>query len=181
MSKLDGLQGHAASAMIRLLREGFDKRSAKTLAEKYPLERIQRQINLMARRKAGKSRLGMLRKAIEEDWPSPEQQKAKKKAKLPPRGPRTPFKAQPRDTAASTIDKRKAKEKLQQLEREFQTRWPELLAKFNEDEIKRREDIEKMPLVSQALIDAALNSFDAPETKLERLREAFPKAIAAQR
>src|SRR5262249_685272 len=48
----------------------FDSATSMRLAS-HPLERIQRQIGWMDSRTVTRNKLGMLRKAIEEDWPKP--------------------------------------------------------------------------------------------------------------
>ena len=59
------------SARLRCLQEaGFDSATATRLAE-HRLERIQRQIDWMGQRNPTRNRLGMLRRAIEEDWSAP--------------------------------------------------------------------------------------------------------------
>lgn len=55
-----------------LLSEGFDSKTATYLASSYPKEQIARQCRWLRKRKINRNRLGMLRKAIEEDWPEPE-------------------------------------------------------------------------------------------------------------
>jgi len=58
-------------AMRRRLREmGFAGKSIEALAQ-YPRERIERQITWLSGRSPARSPLGMLRRAIEEDWPPP--------------------------------------------------------------------------------------------------------------
>jgi len=58
--------------MIKLLRsQGFSTRDAKQIAKTYPTDRIRNQINWLRRRTSTRNRLGMLRCAIEEDWPEP--------------------------------------------------------------------------------------------------------------
>lgn len=55
-----------------LERVGFDRKTAKLLASRVTGDLIERQILWLDRRAPSKSRLGMLRRAIEEDWPEPE-------------------------------------------------------------------------------------------------------------
>ena len=55
-----------------LMEEGFDEEAARLLASRYPLERIELQISSLPLRKVSRNKLGMLRKAIEENWPAPE-------------------------------------------------------------------------------------------------------------
>ena len=89
-----------AAASIEILEEaGFDTRAAKTIAFANPFDRIERQIQWIDQRKATKNRLGMLRKAIMEDWPAPSAKKLGQPNLAAPRG----------DTfgeALSRIDKR---------------------------------------------------------------------------
>jgi len=63
--------GSEREAVRRRLREmGFAGRSIEALAQ-FPLARIERQIAWLAGRTATRSPLGLLRRAIEEDWPPP--------------------------------------------------------------------------------------------------------------
>lgn len=55
-----------------LMEAGFDFEAAASLASKHPLETIRRQVEWLPRRKATRNALGLLRKAIEEDWQEPE-------------------------------------------------------------------------------------------------------------
>lgn len=55
-----------------LRRAGFDQKAACQLAAKSPLEVIQRQVEWLPLRHTTRNRLGLLRRAIEEDWPKPE-------------------------------------------------------------------------------------------------------------
>jgi hypothetical protein len=59
--------------VFQLLRKtGFDGRAARRMAQRHPKEVIERQIEWLPLRRATRSRLGLLRRAIEEDWPEPE-------------------------------------------------------------------------------------------------------------
>lgn len=55
----------------RLKAEGFDAVAARAIADRYPAERIHRQINWIDQRKIKANRLGMLRAAIDQDWADP--------------------------------------------------------------------------------------------------------------
>jgi hypothetical protein len=55
----------------RLRAEGFHEPAAKAIALSYPAERIERQIRWIDDRNVKRNRLGMLRSAIERDWPAP--------------------------------------------------------------------------------------------------------------
>lgn len=50
---------------------GFAVRDAETLAASHPTDRIRAQVNWLKRRQPSRNPVGMLRRAIEEDWPEP--------------------------------------------------------------------------------------------------------------
>jgi hypothetical protein len=62
-SNIDGYQ--------LLTQQGFSKRDATALAVHYPPEQIQNQINWLKKRNPSKNPLGLLRRAIEENWGEP--------------------------------------------------------------------------------------------------------------
>ncbi len=62
----------AAAAVEALVKAGFDLPTAQRLAGQWPLEVIQRQIKWLPMRNSSRNRLGLLRRAIEQDWPRPE-------------------------------------------------------------------------------------------------------------
>jgi hypothetical protein len=63
----------AAESVIAQLREtGFDETVARRLAARCPPEVITRQIDWLPLRNSTQNRLGLLRRAIEQDWPKPE-------------------------------------------------------------------------------------------------------------
>lgn len=64
-------QQDAAAAFEMLKAEGFDEKAARSLATRFDVARIDRQIQLLPRRQVKRNRLGMLRTAIEQDWPAP--------------------------------------------------------------------------------------------------------------
>lgn len=66
-------QDATPEAIALLQKEGFTEKTAKTLADRYPVEQIRTQVEWLARRGPTKNRLGMLRRAIEENWPAPEE------------------------------------------------------------------------------------------------------------
>jgi len=61
----------ANSALDLLLKAGFDRTTAGRLARRSSAEVIQRQTQWLPHRTASRNRLGLLRRAIEEDWPKP--------------------------------------------------------------------------------------------------------------
>jgi hypothetical protein len=64
-------QQETAAAFEMLKAEGFDEKAARSLATRFDVARIDRQIQLLPRRQVKRNRLGMLRTAIEQDWPAP--------------------------------------------------------------------------------------------------------------
>lgn len=67
-------RGEAAAFQdsISLLgKAGFDSETTRELAARFPMDRIARQCAWLARRGPRRNRLGLLRKAIEGDWPEP--------------------------------------------------------------------------------------------------------------
>lgn len=54
-----------------LIRAGFDGHAAREMCSRFSEHSIRRQLELLPKRKATKNRLGLLRRAIEEDWPPP--------------------------------------------------------------------------------------------------------------
>ena len=62
-SKVEGYQ--------LLFQQGFSKRDATALADRYPLLQIQNQINWLEKRNPTRNPLGFLRRAIEENWGEP--------------------------------------------------------------------------------------------------------------
>lgn len=66
---LSSKEGDVAAEL--LCDQGFDSVTARRLAERYPIERILRQLDWIDRRGTKRNRLGMLRLAIEQDWSKP--------------------------------------------------------------------------------------------------------------
>jgi hypothetical protein len=64
-------QDDVAASFEKLKAEGFDAKSAQAIASQWPSERIDRQIRWLEGRNIKSNRLGMLRAAIEQDWPRP--------------------------------------------------------------------------------------------------------------
>lgn len=61
-----------AAAVELLVKAGFSPDYAKRLAQRRPLEVIRRQIDWLSLRNTSRNRLGLLRRAIEQDWAKPE-------------------------------------------------------------------------------------------------------------
>jgi hypothetical protein len=70
-NKTSKQQPSLAAAFSKLRGEGFDAKAAQAIASRYPFERIERQVQWLGKRKVKSNRLGMLRAAIEQDWPEP--------------------------------------------------------------------------------------------------------------
>ena len=62
----------AVVARQALLKAGFEQQVAQALAEAFPSDVILRQISFLPKRTPAKNPLGMLRRAIEENWATPE-------------------------------------------------------------------------------------------------------------
>ncbi|MCP5523246.1 MAG: hypothetical protein H7A46_17055 [Verrucomicrobiales bacterium] len=63
----------AVVAAVELLtKTGFDRPTANRLVRAHSADRVQRQVQWLPLRRPSRNRLGMLRRAIEEDWPKPE-------------------------------------------------------------------------------------------------------------
>lgn len=62
-----------AASFEKLIQVGFDARAARSLAQRHSIEQILNQIDWLDRRGAQRNRLGMLRRAIEQDWSPPGQ------------------------------------------------------------------------------------------------------------
>ncbi|MFT3784903.1 MAG: hypothetical protein QM770_01895 [Tepidisphaeraceae bacterium] len=71
--QLRAVDDPAAVVFKKLRGEGFDARAAEAIASKHPAERIERQLAWIDRRKVSANRLGLLRRAIEQDWGPPDQ------------------------------------------------------------------------------------------------------------
>ncbi|MBI5386445.1 MAG: hypothetical protein HZA90_17375 [Verrucomicrobia bacterium] len=69
---MTGALDSGAAAVEALVKQGFEETTAQHLAQRHSLEVIQRQIEWLPLRRASRSRLGLLRRAIEHDWPKPE-------------------------------------------------------------------------------------------------------------
>jgi hypothetical protein len=62
----------AGPAFDLLRQAGFDQKTAERMAARHPQQVIERQLQWLSCRSATRSRLGLLRRAIEEDWPKPD-------------------------------------------------------------------------------------------------------------
>lgn len=62
-----------------LILTGFDTKTARHLANNYSAEQIKRQIEWLPKRRSTHNKMGMLRKAIEEDWTEPQGDKSVEK------------------------------------------------------------------------------------------------------
>jgi hypothetical protein len=70
-SKQKAILTEAAVSFEKLKAAGFDEAAANALSRRFPFHRIEQQIEWIDERKFRTNRLGMLRKAIEEDWQAP--------------------------------------------------------------------------------------------------------------
>lgn len=68
----DAVGENFAKAVDLLVNQGFSLSVAQSLAKSHDYEAIRKQIEWQKGRQASRNRLGMMRKAIEENWPQPE-------------------------------------------------------------------------------------------------------------
>ena len=152
----------AVVAFERLIKEGFDEKSARFLVNKYPGEQIIKQSELLDKRSPSRNRLGMLRTAIEENWAAPvETQSSKKIAQRIPVYQPKHIPSGPDNSAELLLIELAALE--QQL--------PGLFQEFRKYEEQERAKIENMPMVSAELIAEVIKAFDSADSRLRRLRE----------
>lgn len=153
----------------RLLRkQGYDEEAARFLADKHPLEQIKRQCDLIARRAPKKNRLGMLRRAIEENWPAPESQAEEERAAR-----------SERENARKTREDARSEAIFTQMVL-FLTRMekdhPEAFLAFLEFVEKTRADYAKKPIIrdrNPKLLQEMLAVYDQKEKRLELFVDYF--------
>ena len=73
ISKQQQAEAVTQGAYAALKREGFTEKAANDLADRYPEEQIRAQLAWLPKRAPSRNRLGMLRRAIEENWKAPEE------------------------------------------------------------------------------------------------------------
>lgn len=83
IKQLNEKQKQEAEAASLLKKEGFDGRTARALASGYDRESVLRQIEWLPERNATRNRIGLLRRAIEGNWPPPVPGAAKRNAGQP--------------------------------------------------------------------------------------------------
>jgi len=74
INKTSKQQTDVAAAFSKLRGAGFDTTAAQAIASKHPLDQIERQLGWIEFRQVKRTRLGLLRTAIEQDWPDPTSQ-----------------------------------------------------------------------------------------------------------
>lgn len=70
--KAKGDSESVAACFSSLKEEGFDERTARSLASRFPIDAVLNQIDWIGLRGPAKNRLGLLRRAIEANYPKPE-------------------------------------------------------------------------------------------------------------
>ncbi len=151
----------AAAVSVRELLEGlgFDSPTSHRLAESYPQEVIKQQVHHLEKRNPKKNKLGLLRKAIEENWAPPEESPASKvggKARAPS------DESAAEKFAYSEFLKREA----ELLFRESSA----LLIKFREHESRGLESMMKSPLISKALKNQIGDALKDGKSELSRFK-----------
>ena len=147
---------------IEMLRAaGFDESMARQLAAKRGVEEVQRQIECLELRNPNRNRLGMLRKAIEENWPSPVDEQTTNKT----------VRRRQRPQATDEIEQNTEQAAQRRSERERQLRhWKEL-----DEREKRRLHRLAIDSAKSAIVRHRLHShvdLEHPPTETLRLLDA---------
>jgi hypothetical protein len=74
----------SAASFEKLKAVGFDDTAASAIADRHSFDHVERQINWLPDRKAANNPLGMLRKAIEENWQAPDKKLSRLNFSPPP-------------------------------------------------------------------------------------------------
>ena len=114
-------------AVDLLRKEGFNGRTAATLADGFPLELIAKQIGWLDWRNPTKSRAGLLRRAIEENWSDPQRPQTPAISKELSQRPDPKFEAYKLWLANEEADYRRS--------------FPDDYARFEAKRLREREDI----------------------------------------
>lgn len=142
-----------------LKKEGFDAQAAAELVSKHPVEVIRRQIGWIGERNATRSRVGLLRRAIEGDWPRPMQGTQAVEAKPEPASRQKQHHDQfyPRYL-----------EWLKAEEAEYQRNYPDDYARFTAKRERARQDIYQDRSTRHRATLLALH--DEPRTRLREFQ-----------
>jgi hypothetical protein len=133
-----------------LKKEGFNARTAATLAENFSLEVIEMQISWIDWRNPTKSRAGLLRRAIEENWGEPQRPQTPAISQALSQQPDPKFKVY--------------KAWLAKEEADYRRKFPDDYARF---EAKRKRDREDIYRERSATVRATLlTAHDEPTTRL---------------
>jgi hypothetical protein len=144
----------AAAGIELLLQVGFDEAAAEQLAARFDAEVIARQVAYLPARKRVKNPLGLLRRAIEEDWAPP----------LTARPP-APRPVRVDLSSTSTAD---YQEFLQEESRKLKTVDLMLWALFEEQEQAARAILAHSPLISESIRERILQEFDDESRRTKR-------------
>jgi hypothetical protein len=163
---------------------GFTPDVADILSRSYPEERIRRQCQWLPRRNAQRNRLGLLRRAIEEDWPEPQG------APTLPKSIAAALRAHGDEFYQSFIERRRREQRqaiqaarkaheerfaeayqeyLQRQEKELRELYPEVYDRFVEGEARERARLAGAMPASSRFREVALRTFDQESDHLERL------------
>jgi hypothetical protein len=137
-------------AVLLLKKEGFNARTAAKLADEFPLKVIERQISWLDWRNPTKSRAGLLRRAIEENWGQPQRPQTQKISQASSQQPDPKFETY--------------KDWLADEEADYRRNYPDDYARFEAKRLRDREDIyrERSTTVRATLLTA----HDEPATRL---------------
>lgn len=142
-----------------LKREGFDAQTAAELASKYSGEVIRRQTEWISERNATRSRTGLLRRAIEGDWPRPMRSNPPEKSRSEPTSRQEQHEAEFHPQYL---------EWLKVEESDYQQNYPDDYARFTAKRERSRRDIYQD---RSANVRATLLTFhDEPRTRLREFQ-----------
>jgi DNA-binding transcriptional ArsR family regulator len=158
---------HREEGFSLLMKEGFLERDARSLAQRHTPTEIQNQIVWLPKRSVSKNRLGMLRRAIEEAWPSPEspveqQKRVEREAKVA---------AQIAEDARRQEISSSLRRYYVRLQTEAQERFMELLAHIE----KLKADQALRPLIKESpkRLELMQRGFDEEPKRIELMVEYF--------
>ena len=157
-----------AATVERLKAAGFAGRAAAALAREHDAEIIRRQIEWLPMRKATRNRLGLLRRAIEEDWARPQAN-----TPLAARSPSLGVDEQARREAYEQRHRPAYLAFLATLEPQLAASHGARYAAFVAERATKREALASSSEHSPRMLKVVLRQFDSQEARLEDLAEAF--------
>ena len=154
-------------AAVRLVAAGFSQRDAAALAKAHPPRVVQDQLAWLDRRSATKNRLGLLRKAISENWPAPSTGEGERKE--------ANAQAKAARQSAEETRRREIVDGLRSMYARLPTEAPEAFSAF-EAHIEERKAKEALrPLIGQSpkRLEIMLAAYEQEDRRLALMVEFF--------